>query len=163
MRVRLGVRLLIINVRNEVLLIQHRDAVAVDPKNPGMLAYWMTPGGGLEGDETFEGAAVRESREETGITDVEIGPWIWSREKHVIIRGEDVLKRERYHLVRVNDPAVSFDHIEEAERPVFKAIRWWSLESMVMAADVISPPRLTDFLPPILNGNLPTQPVRIPH
>lgn len=117
----------------------------------------------VRSDETFEEAAVRELHEETGITDVEIGPWIWSREKHVLIRGEDVLKRERYHLVRVDDPAVSFDHIEEAERPVFKAIRWWSLESMLMTADLISPPRLTDCLPPILNGNLPTQPVRIAH
>ena len=58
----------------------------------------MTPGGGLEGDETFEEAAVRELREETGITGVEIGPWIWLREKQVLIRDENVLKRERYHL-----------------------------------------------------------------
>ena len=126
-----------------------------------MLAYWMTPGGGLEGDETFEQAAVRELHEETGITGVELGPWIWSREKQVVVRGENVLKQERYYLVRVDDPQVSFDHIEEAERSVFKAIRWWSLGSLLTTDDRISPPGLPNLLSAILEGLLPVTPLVI--
>jgi 8-oxo-dGTP pyrophosphatase MutT (NUDIX family) len=41
--------------------------------------FWLTPGGGLESQESFEDAARRESREETGLTDVQVGPWVWTR------------------------------------------------------------------------------------
>ena len=38
-------------------MVQHRE---------GGRTYWTLPGGGVEKDETFEEAAVREMREETG-------------------------------------------------------------------------------------------------
>ena len=46
----------------QVLLVRRR----YDPYE----SYWALPGGGLDPDETLEQAAVRELREETGVSDV---------------------------------------------------------------------------------------------
>ena len=49
-----------------------------EPDDPAT-TWWFTPGGGLEGAESREQAALRELAEETGITEVELGPVLWHR------------------------------------------------------------------------------------
>jgi len=154
--------MLVINERDEVLLIQHEEAVAVDQKQPDPLLKWVAPRGGLEEYENYEEAAVRELREKTGITDAAIGPWIWTSERVVAIGGEYVRRYGRYHLVRVGDPAVSFAHIEEAERPVFKDIRWWTLAELRETLDVVVPLGLPELVASILAGRLPESPLTLP-
>lgn len=39
---------------------------------PGRYDFWVAPGGGIQGEESFEEAAAREVREETGLT-VQVG------------------------------------------------------------------------------------------
>ena len=76
MRRRRSARLLIIEPAGRVLLFRF-----VFKKGP--LAgedYWATPGGGVEEGETFEQAAIRELREETGIPVESVGPPVGQRE-----------------------------------------------------------------------------------
>lgn len=54
-----GVKTVVLNERREVLLIRHSYAKQ---------EQWMLPGGGVGRGETPEAAAVREVREEAGIT-----------------------------------------------------------------------------------------------
>ena len=75
---RLTSRVIVIDARHRVLLLASRMP---DGAPDGRL--WVAPGGALEADETWEQAARRELREETGL-DVPIGPCVWHREHTVL-------------------------------------------------------------------------------
>lgn len=79
MRVRCSSRLLIINSSRQVLLfrfVHTNDALAGR-------SYWATPGGGVEHGESFEQAAIRELKEETGIIRDNIGKCVEIGRAHV--------------------------------------------------------------------------------
>jgi 8-oxo-dGTP diphosphatase len=97
MRGRPSARLLILDPSGRILLFRFVFT-------NGVLAgqdYWATPGGGVEEGETFEQAAIRELREETGIRLEDIGPEVACRELVVLLPdGERVIADERYFLVQ---------------------------------------------------------------
>ncbi|NEE37574.1 NUDIX domain-containing protein, partial [Streptomyces sp. SID7982] len=66
-------RVVLLDPDDRVLLLHGHE-----PDDPAD-TWWFTPGGGLEGGETREQAARRELAEETGITDIELGPPLWTR------------------------------------------------------------------------------------
>jgi hypothetical protein len=68
----------------------------------------------------------------------------------------------RYHLVSVGDPAVSLAHIEGAEPPVFKDIRWWTLAKSCESLAVVVPPCLPELVAPILASRLPKSSPTLP-
>ncbi|HEX8597449.1 MAG TPA: NUDIX domain-containing protein [Chloroflexia bacterium] len=160
MRVRKSARLVLLDKQDRVLMFKYEDKVPLDPEHPITL-YWATLGGGLEGDETFEQAAMRELWEETGITEAAIGPCLWTRERKFVIHGEDVLSQERYFLVRVPGDEISLDNLFENERLTYRDHRWWSTGEMRRSGDVFLPLGLADLLEPVLTGQLPPEPFQI--
>ena len=72
---RYGARVLLLDGEGRLLLVRGHD-----PHRPER-SFWFTPGGGVEGAESFPEAAVRELAEETGYVlsvDELVGP-IWRR------------------------------------------------------------------------------------
>ena len=77
-RIRPGARVLVMNARNEILLIhEHYDDVVIIER-PDLRDLWVLPGGGIDPGEDPETAALREVWEETGLTGDPLGPCIWS-------------------------------------------------------------------------------------
>ncbi|MGH2533101.1 MAG: NUDIX domain-containing protein [Thermomicrobiales bacterium] len=78
-------RVILLDHEGRVLLFQLADPNVAEPDSPheslrrGL--FWCTPGGGVEPGETHEEAARRELWKETGITNVQLGPRVFTREK----------------------------------------------------------------------------------
>lgn len=90
---------------SRVVLLDPQDRILLlhghEPDDP-TVSWWFTPGGGLEGDETREEAALRELAEETGITEVELGPMLWRRSCSFPFAGRRWDQDEWYYLARTD-------------------------------------------------------------
>ena len=126
-----------------VLLIDREDRVLLFRcQEPGAdRAFWITPGGGLEPGESHEEAALRELREETGLSGVGLGPCVWVRTHTFPWLGRTYRQRERFYLVRIDSHAVELGGHTEEEQAVLTDHRWWSVGQIGSAEGVAFAPR----------------------
>ena len=115
----------------------------------------------MEASETYEQAALRELLEETGLTGVELGPWVWSRTTVFKWRGELYEAQEQFYLIRVQEHTVSLDGLDPVEVEEMTEHKWWSIEEILAARDVetFAPRRLGELLPPLIAGKIPPLPI----
>ncbi|WP_217708315.1 NUDIX hydrolase [Nonomuraea rhodomycinica] len=139
---------------DRILLVQHRyDGVIVVTGSQVRELFWVPPGGGLEGDEDFFQAARRELLEETGLTEVEWGPCLWTLDADVRWGDEPLRVHERYFLARARGAeAVTRAHLEPDERQAIVEHRWWSLAELVAAeaTETLRPVGLPGLLAEVL-------------
>jgi 8-oxo-dGTP pyrophosphatase MutT (NUDIX family) len=129
---RRAARLLVIDPQcGAVLLFQYEDAGR---------RWWATPGGGLDGDETFEEAAIREAVEELAISCASLLP-LWRRTVEFSFRGAAVRQEEQYFLLRISPGAVALGHqVREAhDHEGIIAARWWSIEDIETTSEQVFP------------------------
>lgn len=143
MRERKAARLLVISPSQEVLLFRfvHKEG-ALAGRN-----YWATPGGGLEHAETFQTAAIRELREETGIqVDTVKGPVAERQFSMLLPSGETVLALEQYFVVHAPNQVFSRADwtVEEAE--VMADHHWWSAQELRSTEETVWPEALVEML-----------------
>ncbi|CRM83848.1 NUDIX hydrolase [Pseudomonas sp. 8 R 14] len=143
MRERKAARLLVINPAHEVLLFRfiHKGG-ALAGQN-----YWATPGGGVEPGETFEAAAIRELREETGIQVQAVAAPIAERRFALMLpSGETVSAVEHYFVVHTANTELSRAEWTLEETQVMADHQWWSAQALRATEETVWPEALVDML-----------------
>ncbi len=158
---------------SELRLRRAARAVVLDPDDRILLvrfefperAVWATPGGGLDDGETYEEAIVRELEEETGVTALELGPWIWTR-THVFPFESGLWdgQLERYVLVRTHAfQPVPYFSVEQLAAEYVTGMRWWRQEELVAAGDevIFAPRRLPELVAALVRDGPPAEPLDV--
>jgi len=149
-------RVVLLDREGRVFLMHAEDPV--DFRKP---PWWEIPGGGMSPGESSEDAARRELYEEAGITDVEVGPCIWTQHVEFDFAGYHFDSNERIHVAWCDGGEWNPQGLESLEAAAFMGAKWWPLDDL-LASDVnVLPERLREFLPPIVRNELPTEPIDI--
>ncbi|MEV6109803.1 NUDIX hydrolase [Streptomyces sp. NPDC051940] len=147
-----------------VVLLDPEDRVLLlhgyEPADPSD-TWWFTPGGGLEGAETREEAALRELKEETGITDVELGPVLWQRQCAFSFDGRRWEQDEWYFLARTARTSVSTDGWSELEQRSVTGLRWWTSGELSATRETVYPTTLAELLRQLIDEGPPSRPLRL--
>jgi 8-oxo-dGTP pyrophosphatase MutT (NUDIX family) len=128
--------------------------------------WWYTPGGGVRRGETLAEAAIRELAEETGYrcAEVELGPLVatcagtWPG----VDGGRPHFSADSYFFVRVTHADIDTGGQEDAERAYITGHRWWALDEIRTADEVVWPIGVADLVMRLVAGDIPDRPVRLP-
>ncbi|MGW4106883.1 NUDIX hydrolase [Streptomyces sp. NPDC004976] len=149
-------RVVLLDPQDRILLLHGHE-----PDDPAD-DWWFTPGGGVEGEETREQAALRELAEETGITDVDLGPVLWRRRCSFPFAGRRWDQDEWYYLARTaRTVTAAATALTELERRSVAGARWWTCPELTGARETVYPTRLAGLLRTLLDEGPPACPVTL--
>lgn len=157
---RRAARVVLLNRHGEILLLRGHD-----PADRTKPPWWELPGGGIDGMETSAEGAARELHEETGLG-ADIGPCIWRLHNVFDFGGIHFDQQEYLHVARLRGdgedrPDIAPTHLEWLEAQAFGGHRWWGLDDLLVSEEPTLPPRLREFLPAVVAGDLPDPPIDI--
>lgn len=140
LRLRRAGRVIVLDPQDRVLLFRYDEG----PPNG---RHWCTPGGGLDEGEDYRAGARRELAEETGWTDIPLGPEVHEWTRVMEYDDEIVRQHERIFLGRVEQVGrelgeVAVMHVSDG----IAAWHWWTLAELDATDEVIWPSGLADLI-----------------
>jgi 8-oxo-dGTP pyrophosphatase MutT (NUDIX family) len=155
---RSAVRLVVLDERDQVLLFHTRST-----SYPELGMWWELPGGGTDPGESYVDTAVRELREETGLTANDIGPPTWTRtatyKEHGYRRVQDEVVVTA-HVTGVAPPISVAGQLDD-ELAAYTDYRWWPLPALLATTERCYPGRLPELLPALLAGSPVDEPFEV--
>jgi 8-oxo-dGTP pyrophosphatase MutT (NUDIX family) len=147
-----------------VLLVDDGDRLllfSAGQRRDGSLR-WFAAGGGVRPGETYEQAALREIREETGITGVALSRQVWRGRPWTMVRDGVAYEIEQhYFFARVPAFDIDTSGFEDIERAAITGHRWWTLTELAATDDLLRPAELPQLITRLLNDDLPDQPITV--
>jgi 8-oxo-dGTP pyrophosphatase MutT (NUDIX family) len=121
--------------------------------------HWAMPGGGSDPGETAAETALRELEEETGWSDVQLGPELWIWEHDFTFRGVPVHQIERIFLAHGprREPTGNL-HVSH-ERDGILAWRWWTPDDIAHAVEALWPAELPTLIARLRTLGAPASPI----
>ncbi|MET0606844.1 MAG: NUDIX domain-containing protein [Beijerinckiaceae bacterium] len=154
-------RLIVLDPRDRLLLLQYETHVASDAPGSAARPFWYTPGGGIDPGETPEEAALRELDEEVGIRGVALGPCVATckalRDRFINV----AFCHERYYLVRAPSDRIDTSRLAETDLDPVLDVRWWNVEEFVAANEFLIPMSAIRLVRRIVAGEAPPEPIDI--
>ncbi|MEU0631321.1 NUDIX domain-containing protein [Streptomyces sp. NPDC005989] len=152
-----------------VLLIDEADRILLlkffhDAEDPDAGHGWTTPGGGVEEGESLAEAAVRELREETGlsVSREALGPKVAETSGYADLGWAEGIFRDDFFHLRIAAHQVDISGQDAHERKYHAGHRWWMLHELAVSSDTIYPFGLAELAAELVAGRIPTEPVRLP-
>ena len=161
--VRDSIKIILLNEADDLLLMQIDDPrtkeIGGDYKGP----FWNMVGGEIEAGESVLEAAARELFEETGISekDVQFGPVVWFDEYDLILYGTPTHIKQQFIAARTKQKTLSLANLTDAEAGMVKQLAYFSLQDIINSDERIYPISLPRYLPGIIAGKYPEEPIEI--
>ncbi len=135
---------------------------ASDPVDPSIQPWWQIPGGRIDSGEDSAAAAAREPYEEAGIDEIEMGPCIWTQYVEFTFGGLNFKSNDFIHVAQAAEPKEwNPVHLEALEAAAFEGAKWWGLDELLTNSEPVLPARLREFLPDVIAGKYPVEPIDI--
>ena len=158
-----SIRILLINTDKEVLLMCSTDPETKSKDGTRLVRLWFTVGGQGEPGESPIETARRELYEETGIDRdrVTFGPIVWFGAFEMFLSGRLTQLKQQFIVAHTTQKSLTTKRHTEREKEVIEEMRWFSLSQICNCDELIYPAGLKDYLPNILEGNYPEEPIEI--
>jgi 8-oxo-dGTP pyrophosphatase MutT (NUDIX family) len=153
---RRAVRALLVADQSVLLIRGH------DPARPEAGAWWLTPGGGIEGGETAEIALSREVLEETGLElfPDQLGPVVATRDAIFEFEDRRYHQGETFFAIRVNAFTPTSAGWDSSEHRSLSEYRWWELGDLETTEETVYPSELAQLLRAVLDGMI-SEPIEL--
>lgn len=134
---RRAARVVVLDAQGRILLFRHAGCHGC--------SFWATPGGGLEGGETFEQAACREASEELGVTGISVR-LLWEGTNDFLHVDHPVRQHERYFLMEGTGHSLLAGVQSIHQQEGILEARWWTRAELEVTTEPVFPEDLATQL-----------------